>query len=137
MNIENRPVSEDEKAAIKAGFEALNAQAGTPPHQTESINFVAVNDDDTVAGAVYGYIRWDWVYIDILYVSDGQRGKGLGTDLMNKVEEMARSRGMTGLHLTTHDWQGPDFYEKLGYRLYGELDDFPKGHKRLAYCKYL
>mgnify|MGYP000426217307 CR=1 FL=1 len=137
MRIEERPVSDEEKAAIKSGFEALNDKAGTPPHHTESISYVAVNEHGAVAGAVYGYIRWDWVYIDILYVSDGYRDQGLGTQLMNKVEDMARTRGMTGLHLTTHDWQGSKFYEKLGYTLYGTLDNFPKGHKRLAYCKYL
>jgi hypothetical protein len=31
-------------------------------------------------------------------------------------------------------WQGPEFYKRLGYTLYGKLDNLPKG-SHLSYFK--
>jgi len=34
-------------------------------------------------------------------------------------------------------FQAPGFYAKLGYTVFGELADVPRGHRRLWFCKRL
>ncbi len=50
---------------------------------------------------------------------------------MQAAENEALARGCHGAYLDTFSFQAPDFYQKLGYEIYGKLDDFPKGH-----CRY-
>lgn len=39
-------------------------------------------------------------------------------------------RGCIGAHLDTYDYQAPDFYRKLGYEVFGSIEDHPPGHTR-------
>jgi hypothetical protein len=40
-------------------------------------------------------------------------------------------------YLDTFSFQAPDFYKKLGYEVFGELQDFPHGHQRYFMKKRL
>ncbi len=55
--------------------------------------------------------------------------------LMKKVEAEAKKRRCANIWLDTFAFQAPKFYEKLGYKQFGELADYPKGYKRLFYTK--
>lgn len=37
--------------------------------------------------------------------------------------------------LDTFDFQAEGFYVKNGYKVIGEIADFPKGHKRIYFAK--
>jgi hypothetical protein len=39
-------------------------------------------------------------------------------------------RGCVGVWLDTFSFQARGFYEKLGYRVFGEVADYPPGHTR-------
>ena len=57
--------------------------------------------------------------------------------LMEAVEKEGIKRGSTIAYTNTFPWQAPGFYEKLGYSLYGKLEDFPKGSALSYYSKRL
>jgi GNAT superfamily N-acetyltransferase len=89
--------------------------------------------DDTgqpVAGINATLYCWNIMYVDILYVDDSHRGKGYGKLLLEKAESKARSLGGYMSHLDTFDWQAKEFYEHLGYVVFGILENCPRGHKR-------
>jgi GNAT superfamily N-acetyltransferase len=73
---------------------------------------------------------WNILYIDILYVEDAHRGKGYGKLLLDKAESEARQLGGYMSHLDTFDWQAQEFYEHLGYEVFGILENCPRGHNR-------
>jgi len=52
-------------------------------------------------------------------------------------EDEARHRGAKNAYLDTFSFQAPDFYKKHGYRVFGELQDFPPGHQRHFLTKRL
>jgi ribosomal protein S18 acetylase RimI-like enzyme len=66
-----------------------------------------------------------------------QRGKGCGKALMAQAENIARANGCIGLWLDTYEFQARGFYEKLGFEVFGTLDDHPIGQKRFFLRKRL
>jgi len=49
---------------------------------------------------------------------------------MLRAEAEARARGCIGIWLNTFSFQARGFYEKLGFTLIGQIDDYPVGHQR-------
>ncbi len=88
------------------------------------------SDDEEVAGGVIAELYWEWLHVDLLWVKEGLRGRGYGSQILTRVEEEARRRGSKNVYLDTFSFQAPDFYKKLGYEVFSELPDFPVGHQR-------
>jgi GNAT superfamily N-acetyltransferase len=65
------------------------------------------------------------------------RGQGLGAELLQKAEGIARKRGCIGLWLHTGTFQAPGFYEKQGYITFGTIPDYPLGHDTVYFMKRL
>jgi GNAT superfamily N-acetyltransferase len=78
-----------------------------------------------------------WVFVELLAVAEEGRGKGVGGQLMARLEEEARLRGMDGIWLDTFSFQAPDFYKRLGYREFGRIDGYPKNEARQFFLKRL
>jgi GNAT superfamily N-acetyltransferase len=86
------------------------------------------------AGA-YVCVHPGWAYIDLLWVREAKRGKGLGKRLMQRAEQEALQRGCHSAFLWTQDFEAPGFYEKLGYQRFVTFEDFIPGHQRLGFMK--
>ena len=78
-----------------------------------------------------------WFYIDLLFVKEELRGRGYGHRLLEMAEAEARQRGATDVFLDTFSFQALEFYEQHGYRVFGELNDFPPGHTRYYFTRRL
>ena len=50
---------------------------------------------------------------------------------MANAEALAAKRGARHIYVDTFSFKGDGFYQKLGYEIYGELGDFPPGHRRI------
>ena len=66
-------------------------------------------------GGLWGRTVYDWLFVEHLFVPEHLRGRGLGTALMRKAEEVAIARDCIGVCLDTFDFNAPGFYRKLGY----------------------
>ncbi len=84
-----------------------------------------------IAGCIAEMYFWKLVSVEILWVDEAHRGQGLGRQLLTAVENAAREAGCTLIHLDTFDFQARDFYLKLGYEVFGMLENCPEGH-----CRY-
>ena len=92
----------------------------------------ARNQQGEVVGGVRATADWNYCLIELLWLSNAVRGSGVGTQLMAQAESYAKEKGFAYIRTETVDFQAKPFYEKLGYKVYGELPDFPKGHT--TYC---
>jgi GNAT superfamily N-acetyltransferase len=72
-----------------------------------------------------------------LWVHESMRGAGVGTALMQAAEQEAIRRGCHQLVLSTHSFQAPRFYEKLGFRRLAAIPNYPQGHESIIYIKDL
>ncbi|MFZ1018930.1 MAG: GNAT family N-acetyltransferase [Candidatus Cybelea sp.] len=86
---------------------------------------------DMLGGIKATVYCWKVLCVDVLWVSENHRGKGVGSALLRTVEDEARQMGCSLAHLDTFDFQAKSFYLKHGYEIFGELDNCPPGHKRI------
>ena len=55
------------------------------------------------------------------------RGKGYATKLMTAIEQLAAQRGCLDSYLDTFSFQAQPLYEKLGYKVFGTLENRSRG----------
>lgn len=100
-------------------------------------NYIIKDKGKIIAGIKSDIYHWGILYVELLFVSESYRHKGLGSALLQKVEQEAKAIGATLAHLDTFDFQALHFYLKHGYETFGVLDDCPKDHKRYYLKKRL
>jgi GNAT superfamily N-acetyltransferase len=93
--------------------------------------------DGILAGGAFGWTWGGTCHIRHLFVTAHLRRQGHGTRLMHAVEAEARARGCGQMLLETHDFQAPEFYRKLGFKLTSVVDRYPRGHQYLSFLKRL
>ncbi|PKN99289.1 MAG: N-acetyltransferase [Chloroflexi bacterium HGW-Chloroflexi-4] len=103
----------------------------------QPLNLFLRRDDGSIAGGLLGDIYWGWLSINILWIDDRLRRQGYGERLIKRAEEEALKKGCQAVHLDTMSFQARPFYERLGYTVFGVLDDLPVGHQRIFMWKKL
>jgi GNAT superfamily N-acetyltransferase len=93
--------------------------------------------DGAAVGGIYGWTWGETCYIRYLFIPEEMRNRGLGRSLMQAVQAEARARGCRQIVLTTHDFQAPEFYRRLGFEMAGRVEDYPRGHQYLTMVKRL
>lgn len=83
--------------------------------------------DGRLIGGVYGFIFWDWLHIELLWVRDGFRDQKIGSRLMNEIMKSAREKGIRRFKVDTTSFQALGFYEKMGFEIAGQIKDLPPG----------
>ena len=115
-------------ASHTQGFDGPSGQFGLLLRHPET------GADDGGLTARYGF---GWMFIELLFVPERLRGKGVGRQLMADAERIAREKGLVGIRLDTFEFQARGFYEKLGYVVFGEIADHPPGSSRYFLSKRL
>lgn len=91
-------------------------------------NYVIKEGETIIAGISAMVFPWGVLFIDVVFVDDSHRNKGLGSSLLQKVEMEAKAMGATVSNLNSFDFQAKGFYIKQGYEIFGVLEDSPKSH---------
>lgn len=99
---------------------------------------LAIEDDEQgVIGGLCGRTAYDWLFVELLFVPEHLRKRGVGSDLLRRAESEALSRGCHSVWLDTFEFQARGFYERQGYTCFGELNDYPAGFARYFMRKRL
>jgi ribosomal protein S18 acetylase RimI-like enzyme len=131
-----RELSAEDREAVIAGLRAYNRKKADPPNWTP-LNLLLRGPGGVIYGGLLGESGWGWLHIHILWVAEEVRGRGYGAALLHEAEVEATVRGCAGVHLDTHDFQAPGFYEHCGYRVFGMLEAYPAGARRYFLMKTL
>ena len=95
------------------------------------------DDKGAMIAGLHGHTWGDTCEISRLWVSEDLRHEGVGTQLMKSAEEEARRRGCRQMFLSTHSFQAPAFYERLGFTEIGRISEYPAGHDQIFLRKFL
>ena len=124
------------RQAILAPLRAYN-QSQTGPQEFRGLAIELRDDADATIGGLWGSSAYEWLFIQLLVVPETLRGRGVGRELMARAEAEAITRGCRGVWLDTFEFQARGFYEKLGYRCFGQLENYPQGFARYFMQKSL
>ncbi|HEY4127200.1 MAG TPA: GNAT family N-acetyltransferase [Gammaproteobacteria bacterium] len=98
----------------------------------------AIKDSQgSIIAGVSGHTWGGCCHVAQLWVHGSERKKGLGKSLLLAVERHALSRRCTQIVLSSHDFQAPDFYARLGYVEQARIAGCPKGHSDIHFTKQL
>ena len=91
----------------------------------------------SLMGGVVGTIWGQCVEINYLWVHPSLRGNGYGSRLLQTLEQEARAQQCHSAILDTYSFQAPDFYQRLGYEVFGVIEGYPEGYQKLFLKKRL
>lgn len=81
--------------------------------------------DGAVVGGIKAAVYWNGVEVEVLWVDAAYRRRGIASALLGRVEDFGRAHGAVVAFLKTVGARA--FYERLGYQVYGVLEDRPIG----------
>lgn len=131
--------AEDEITRRLVAFNQTHAPANNGAPEPEPLHIFAYDAANHLIGGLTGRTNAipRWLEISILWVDEEARRHGLGARLVAWAEREAAERNCQFARLATSDYQAPTFYARLGYTLYGTLDDCPPGETVYYYRKPL
>ncbi|MCI5076246.1 GNAT family N-acetyltransferase [Oricola sp.] len=127
--------SEDLDDALVDLLETHSKEAGSPFVETDVA--IRATRDGKLLGGLSGKAHLGWLNVRMLATAPDARGSGVGAELMQRGEEVARKMGLAGIYLDTYDFQAPGFYEKIGYTELGRLPAAGGHPRRIWFQKLL
>jgi len=121
------------------GIIEYNKQVGPmlkyPPY--EPFRIIIRNEDNDIIAGILTKIYLRCMFVELLWIDSNYRKKGIGTELLNRVEKYAKESGCIFIHLDTFSFQAIEFYKRYGYKVICTIDDYPDNIKRFYLKKYL
>jgi GNAT superfamily N-acetyltransferase len=105
--------------------------------EPQHIHVILRDTTGAMRGAVIGLVSFDVLFIDSVWIDEPLRGGDHGSRMIAMIEQEGRKRGAALVWLDTYSWQARPFYEKLGYRVFGELPYAGGKHQRFFMRKDL
>lgn len=134
LNITNTPDAEEEEFVI-ASLWKHNEQYDAVDISPLFLNFK--DDESNIIAGLISRTWWGALEVQYLWVSEQYRKSGLGRQLMQAAEKEALNRGCHLAYVDTFGFQAKGFYEKLGYKEYGNLPGYAHKHTRHYLAKLI
>jgi ribosomal protein S18 acetylase RimI-like enzyme len=92
-------------------------------HANPELFLVAIDEDDAIAGTVWGNFDGRRGFVVHLAVRRDLRGRGLGRELMDRVEARFRAMGVFRIHLFVErtNLDVIDYYRERGFEIRDDL----------------
>lgn len=89
----------------------------------QEVNLYLKNADGQIFGGLVSEICWNWMEVQYLFVDEHLRKLGYGKKLLYMAEKIAKEKSCEFIKLDTLSFQALDFYKKLGFEVYGEIQN--------------
>ena len=131
------PFDQPAPGVFESIYQALDAssQERIGPSRPRLLVIPIRDDDGAVAGGFWGCTNFQWLRVQMLFIPEALRGRRVGTGLMATAEREAQARGCRGAIVDTLSFKAGPFYRKIGYELFGVLEDCPPGYNQLYLSK--
>ena len=127
---------DEERRKIFDGLHRYNASQ-TNGADCPSLTIFLRDAEGNVVGGLLGETYWGWLYVEFMWIEESLREQGYGGKLLAAAEREAIARGCSAAYLDTFSFQAFGFYQRCGYEVFGTLENFPPGHRRLFMRKTL
>lgn len=117
------------------GLLAFNVELLGSPNRRPLCIAIHARKDGKLLGGLYGRTGYRRLFVELLFVPSELRSRGLGQTLLRQAEAEAKARDCIGAWLETFSDDAKRFYLKNGYRVFGEIADYPPGNTRFFLSK--
>jgi GNAT superfamily N-acetyltransferase len=108
-------------AALLQRMVSVNLALGGPGGYQNIAVIMREPDTGEASSGIWGEILYGRLFIELLFVTESNRRRGLGSRLLTALEDAAHAQGCVGAWLNAYAFQAPGFFEKNGYESFGEL----------------
>jgi GNAT superfamily N-acetyltransferase len=136
LTVSGDPEPEAEKV-IGDGLNAYNDAIAGYADRLPLHVIVKDADSGAILGGISGRTSLGLMFLDLVYLPESLRGRDIGTRMLALAEAEGRRRGCKAGVLYTISFQAPRFYERLGWRVFGEVPCDPPGTSRVFLTKDL
>ena len=105
--------------------------------ESEPLNLYVEDDSGEVLAGLVAETFGNWLEIEYLFVKEGLRGQGIGSQILQRAESEAKKRNCRFAFVNTYQFQAPAFYQKHGYKEVFTMKDYPYTGQRHYYQKEL
>lgn len=105
--------------------------------ESEPLNLYVEDEHGQLLAGLVAETFGNWLEIEYLFVKEGLRGQGIGSQLLQQAESEAKKRNCRFAFVNTYQFQAPAFYQKHGYQEVFTLKDYPYTGQRHYYQKDL
>lgn len=121
---------------VDDGLERFNQRAADLGAVVSFACLVRSEAGEMIGGALAR--RWgECCELQQIWVDDDHRKRGIGREIVCRIEDHARQHGCTLLYLETFSFQSPKFYEAQGYDVACAFRGFPNGVSKFIMQKRL
>ncbi len=100
--------------------------------------YIQAVEENEVIGLIHYMLKGGVMEISSLIISHKHRGEGIGSKLIEKVEDIAKKENVHKMYLITGDgWKAEDFYLKMGFEKTGEHKNHYLHKDWVIYSKFL
>lgn len=127
--------SKDEDAFIQEqlfSYETKKLIKETPTHFSV---FLKTKEGKILGGALV-WMHTESIYVQAIWIEPTLRGQGLGAKLLQKAENEALKKGCRYATLDSN-YQAVGFYQRLGYKILGEIPNYIFSHSKIYLRKEL
>jgi GNAT superfamily N-acetyltransferase len=135
FTLKPEPTPEERYRIIDPLIAYNEAQVG--PRNSKEFAFSVHSETGEFIGGLLGFTHWNHFFVSSVFVDQQFRREGIGRELLKRAEALALEQGCDVIYLDTFDYQAPGFYEKLGFKVFAKLEDYPTGHQRFYLVKRL
>ena len=105
--------------------------------ESEPLNLYVEDEHGQLLAGLVAETFGNWLEIEYLFVKEGLRGQGIGSQLLQQAESEAKKRNCRFAFVNTYQFQAPAFYQKYGYKKVFTMKDYPYTGQRHYYQKDL
>ena len=109
--------------ALRVNILEFNAQHFDAERQ--ALGFKYLDKQHELVAGISGHVFGNWLLISWLWCAESARGNGLAESLLTSLENAAIEMGAVQAQLDTLDFQAKPFYEKRGYQVKYQLNNYP------------
>ena len=103
----------DDASTISEGVFAFGRSLATDGHASPLA--CTVRENGTLIAGGIGRTEYSRLFVSSLWVVESKRGKGLGAEVLERMEAEARARGCSGSLIETLNDRVARLYSRLGY----------------------
>ncbi len=120
---------------LAKGVFSFNVEALGPAEPRPLLIEIRTRPDGRLLGGLLGRTGFRRMFVELLFVPAELRGQGVGSRLLRMADAEAKGRGCIGAWIETFSADARRVYERNGYRVFGEIPDYPPGNTRYFLSK--